>query len=166
MAAAHCADITSNDIMATIDDEEKSVGGETGVFDETMGILQTILLEEGFCEVQQAFFEKHFHHFNDSDENKFIYTDIFKQYSELVEGYLERELQSRMPDFNMHTFLESLETHRDEIVDDIFDLLLSCSDFITFKQTILSYKTSKEGAGLDLGALTVTPLSLFVEVYS
>lgn len=40
-----------------------------------------------------------------------------------------------------HTASPPHRTHRDEIVDDIFDLLLSCSDFITFKQTILSYKT-------------------------
>ena len=30
--------------------------------------------------------------------------------------------------------------HKDEIVEEVFDLLHSCLDFLTFKQTILSYK--------------------------
>ena len=29
--------------------------------------------------------------------------------TELVEGYLERELQARIPDFDMHAFLHSLQ---------------------------------------------------------
>lgn len=92
--------------------------------------------EDGFSDVHQAFLEEHYHHFDDSEENKFIYTNIFKQYvrnisvsivslkfqsenndcgmfknlqTELIEGYLEKELQSRMPTFDMHTFLQSLE---------------------------------------------------------
>lgn len=39
-----------------------------------------IISEEGFSAVQRTFLEKHCHHFEDSEENKFIYTDIFKQY--------------------------------------------------------------------------------------
>ena len=29
--------------------------------------------------------------------------------TELVEGYLERELQARIPDFDMHAFIHSLQ---------------------------------------------------------
>ena len=34
---------------------------------------------------------------------------MFVSQTELIENYLERELQTRMPAFNMHTFLGSLE---------------------------------------------------------
>ena len=89
-----------------------AVGGDTGLFDETMGHLQSILLgelcgqqclyavvagyhmtllmscashvvsisEESFSELREAFLEKHCQLFEDSEENKLIYTDIFKQY--------------------------------------------------------------------------------------
>ena len=72
--------------------------------------------------------EKYYNEFDDTEENKFIYTDIFKQYvsqnashfhnnilinfiyqTELVEGHLESELQARLPHFNMDKFMKSLE---------------------------------------------------------
>ena len=36
--------------------------------------------DEGFSEVQSGFMEKYYSEFEDSEENKFTYTDIFKQY--------------------------------------------------------------------------------------
>ena len=72
--------------------------------------------------------EKHYHHFEDVEENKFIYTDIFKEYvsdpppptcisdclslslqTELIEKHLEAELKLRVPGFVMEQFMKSLE---------------------------------------------------------
>ena len=73
--------------------------------------------------------EKHYHHFEDVEENKFIYTDIFKEYvsvptplplgisdcsslslqTELIEKHLESELKLRVPGFMMEQFMKSLE---------------------------------------------------------
>ena len=72
--------------------------------------------------------EKHYHHFEDVEENKFIYTDIFKEYvsapppptcindcsslslqTELIENHLESELKLRVPGFLMDQFIKSLE---------------------------------------------------------
>lgn len=36
--------------------------------------------EDALTELQREFMEKHYHHFEDREENKFIYTDIFKEY--------------------------------------------------------------------------------------
>ena len=36
--------------------------------------------EDAFQELQNEFMEKHYHHFEDVEENKLIYTDIFTQY--------------------------------------------------------------------------------------
>lgn len=49
-------------------------------FDNIVGAIQDILFEDSLSELQREFFDKHYHHFDDVDENKFIYTDIFKEY--------------------------------------------------------------------------------------
>ena len=36
--------------------------------------------ENEFSVMLRGFLEKHYHHFEETDENKFIYTDIFRQY--------------------------------------------------------------------------------------
>ena len=75
--------------------------------------------------------DKHYHHFEDVEENKFIYTDIFKEYvsvppppppptfigdcsslslqTELIETHLESELKLRIPGFVMEKFMKTLE---------------------------------------------------------
>lgn len=81
----------------------RSSNKEDAAFDEIIGHIQDILLgvencshfskfafikpccqsctvDDHFFEVQSGFMEKHYHEFEDSEENKFIYTDIFKQY--------------------------------------------------------------------------------------
>ena len=66
---------------------DRSSGPEDAQFDETVGHVQDILFEDGLAELQREFMDKHYHHFEDKDENKFIYTDIHKEYvsySELV----------------------------------------------------------------------------------
>ena len=60
----------------------KSSSKEEALFDETMGHIQDILLDDKFTEMQRGFMDKHYHHFEDVEENKFIYTDIFKEYTE------------------------------------------------------------------------------------
>ena len=37
-------------------------------------------LEGDFQELQQTFLQKYYHEFDDSEENKFVYTDIHKEY--------------------------------------------------------------------------------------
>ena len=96
--------------------------------------------------------EKHYHHFEDVEENKFIYTDIFKEYTELIEKHLEAELKLRVPGFVMEQFMKSLESHKDEIGEEIFDMLLSFSDFLTFKQMFLDYK-AVSGQSLHCGVV-------------
>lgn len=39
-----------------------------------------MIVGEEFTQLQQSFMEQHYHHFEDVEENKFIYTDIFKEY--------------------------------------------------------------------------------------
>ena len=72
---------------------------------------------------------------------------------------MESELKLRIPGFVMEKFMKTLESHKDEIGEEIFDMLLSFSDFLTFKQMFLDYKAEREGNALDLGGLVVNSLA-------
>ena len=54
-------------------------------FDVTVGALQEILMDENFEKMQRAFTNKHCLQFEATEENKLVYTDIFKQYQEMLE---------------------------------------------------------------------------------
>ncbi|KAK0137308.1 ADP-ribosylation factor-like protein 2-binding protein [Merluccius polli] len=104
--------------------------------------------------------DKHYMEFDDSDENKLSYTPIFNDYVDLLERHLERQLTERIPGFNMTAFTHLLMQHKEEVPADIFDMLLSFTDFMAFKEMFLDYRAEKEGKGLDLShGLVVTSLS-------
>ena len=67
--------------------------------------------------------------FEATEENKLCYTNIFKEYQDQIEGYLMKRLAEDVPDFNMEYFSNELQNRKDEIDEQIMDLLLSLSDF-------------------------------------
>ena len=85
-----------------------------------------------FTEMQYQFMEDHYHHFEDKDENKFVYTEIFAKYvrvvvvsshhyfsslviaiipsqTKLIEKYIDKELSMRIEGFEMSSFIHTLE---------------------------------------------------------
>ena len=115
-------------------------------FDRIVGVLEEILIEGEILEIQKNFCEKHCGIFEDTDENKLEYTDLFRQYTDIVEKGLEAKLQERIPDFKMSMFESLLKSREeDEMSADLFDILLSFGDFNEFKQYMLSVKR-----GLDM----------------
>ncbi|XP_075325456.1 ADP-ribosylation factor-like protein 2-binding protein isoform X2 [Odontesthes bonariensis] len=128
-------------------------------FDAVIGCIEDIIIEEDFQQLQQGFMDRHYLEFDDSDENKLCYTPIFNEYVELLEKHLEQQLMERVPSFNMKTFIELLMQHKDEVSGDIFDMLLTFTDFMAFKEMFLEYRASKEGRGLGLSqGLVITSL--------
>lgn len=76
-----------------------------------------------------------------------------------MEKYIEEQLLERIPGFNMAAFTTTLQHHKDEVAGDIFDMLLTFTDFLAFKEMFLDYRAEKEGRGLDLSSgLVVTSL--------
>ncbi|KAM9623967.1 ADP-ribosylation factor-like protein 2-binding protein isoform 2-T5 [Morphnus guianensis] len=129
-------------------------------FDAVVGYLEDIIMDDDFQLIQRTFMEKHYQEFDDSEENKLIYTSIFNEYISLVEKYIEEKLLDRIPGFNMTAFTMSLQQHKDEIAGDIFDMLLTFTDFLAFKEMFLDYRAEKEGRSLDLSSgLVVTSLN-------
>lgn len=109
-------------------------------FDEKIGGLEEIAMCDKFQEMLKEFGMKHCNVFEDTEENKFEYTDIFKSYSETIEKYLEGRMVERFPGFSMEQFIEELAAREDEVDGEVFEMLVSLADFETFKQQMLAYK--------------------------
>ncbi|RXM33544.1 RING finger and SPRY domain-containing protein 1 [Acipenser ruthenus] len=109
-------------------------------FDTVVGYLEDIMMGDEFQQLQGNFMEKHYLEFEDSEENKLSYTPIFNEHIDLLEKYIEQQLIERMPGFSMTAFTTSLQQHKDEIAGDIFDMLLTFTDFLAFKEMFLDYR--------------------------
>lgn len=59
--------------------------------------------------IQTNFLEKYYKEFEDDEENRLIYMDIFKKYLSTVEKYIEEQLTNRIPGFNLKQFEADLE---------------------------------------------------------
>eukprot|EP00745_Piridium_sociabile_P008133 TRINITY_DN154401_c0_g1_i1.p1 TRINITY_DN154401_c0_g1~~TRINITY_DN154401_c0_g1_i1.p1 ORF type:complete len:184 (+),score=59.03 TRINITY_DN154401_c0_g1_i1:73-624(+) len=119
-------------------------------FDQVVGHIEDIIMEDEFQQLQNDFLEKHYHQFEESEENKLCYTDIHKAYVQLVESFLVEEICKRVPDFSMQEFLQTLTLRKDELDGEVFELLLTFSDFVAFKELVLDFRADKEGRTVDL----------------
>eukprot|EP00928_Gymnodinium_smaydae_P097531 TRINITY_DN8855_c0_g1_i1.p1 TRINITY_DN8855_c0_g1~~TRINITY_DN8855_c0_g1_i1.p1 ORF type:complete len:228 (+),score=68.49 TRINITY_DN8855_c0_g1_i1:60-743(+) len=110
-------------------------------FDRKVGALQEVVTSSVFEKTLNDFCAQNCHVFEDTEENKLVYTEIFTKYTELIEGFLENALKQQLPGFDMQAFLEELVQRGEEEIDSaVFDLLLSLADFESFKQTMLACK--------------------------
>ncbi|XP_005446902.3 ADP-ribosylation factor-like protein 2-binding protein isoform X3 [Falco biarmicus] len=129
-------------------------------FDTVVGYLEAIIIDDDFQLTQRTFMEKHYREFDDSEEYKLIYTFIFNEYISIVKKYMEEKLLDLIPGFDMTAFTMSLQQHKDEMASELFDMLLTFTDFPAFKEMFLDYKAEKEGQSLDLSSgLVVTSLN-------
>ena len=119
-------------------------------FDFIIGTIEEIVMSHEFRNLQYEFMEKYYLEFEDTEENKFIYTDIFKEYGKIIERHLVNELQKRIPDFSMERFAASLKAHKNEITDEIFDMFTTFTDFLAFKEMFVDYRADKEGRNVEL----------------
>jgi len=125
---------------------------EDNFFDSIVGALENILMDEVFLGIQQEFCETNCEHFSEDEENKMIYTSLFETYTEMIEGYIQKRLSSEIEGFSMDKFGAMLGERQDEITGDVFDMLMSFTEFEEFKDLMLSYK-GQAGGGLGGGQL-------------
>ena len=128
----------------------KGTSAEDNKFDSIVGALEELLLDEEFVSLQDGFCEEHCHVFEDTEENKLEYTEIFVAYTERIEGFIAARLQDAIEDFDMEEFGAMLEARPDEVSGDVFDTLMSLSDFAEFKGLMLAHKNARGGLGLVL----------------
>eukprot|EP00669_Euglena_mutabilis_P006210 TRINITY_DN1907_c0_g1_i1.p1 TRINITY_DN1907_c0_g1~~TRINITY_DN1907_c0_g1_i1.p1 ORF type:complete len:179 (+),score=55.87 TRINITY_DN1907_c0_g1_i1:40-576(+) len=119
---------------------------EDEMFDNVIGKLEELIMDEEFQQKQNKFFAANCHHFSDWEENKLIYSDIHKQYVTEIEAYIEHVLRRGLPAFDMPQFVALLRSREDEVTGDIWDLLISFTDFVTFKELMLAFKRQAKAA--------------------
>lgn len=125
-------------------------GQEGSLFDETIGHIEDVLMDPKFQELQRNFMEKYWNEFDDTEENKLVYMDIFKEYTDVVEKYIENYLKKNIEDFSMESFISQLQDRKDDLDGEVFEILFTFSDFLVFKEMFLDYKAMKEGKVEDL----------------
>ncbi|XP_015920861.1 ADP-ribosylation factor-like protein 2-binding protein [Parasteatoda tepidariorum] len=119
-------------------------------FDVIIGHIEDIIIDPEFVNLQNDFMNRHYEIFEECEENKLEYMDIFNSYTELIEKHIETSLLRRMPEFSMKDFLKDIAKRHSELEGDVFDILVSFTDFISFKEMFLDYKAAKTGCTPDL----------------
>lgn len=129
-------------------------------FIQVIGCIEELVIDEKFLKLLSSFMDEHWTEFDDSDENKLIYMDIFEKYNAVIEKYIDEQLTKRIPGFNMNKFEEDLrfqiETiyfvlngllttlfcrlRQNELDGEIFEILSTFTDFLAFKLMFLDYK--------------------------
>ncbi|KAF3428277.1 hypothetical protein E2986_09147 [Frieseomelitta varia] len=132
---------------------------EDKLFDEIIGHIEDILLEDDFHAIQKKFLDNYWDVFEPAEENKLIYTNIFNEYTKAVENYIVNYLQKVIPDFNINTFLKHLNNKQNELEGEVFEVLSTFTDFMSFKEMFLDYRAMKEGKIQDLSyGISITSL--------
>lgn len=132
------------------EDPLEAYGGEGDLVDQTIGALEEIMMEEAVEAVRVGFCRDHCRHFDADEENKLIYMQLFKQYQTLLEREIETRLKAAIPGFDLQAFIQELSGREDMLDSDIFDLLLSFTDFATFKEIMVSHKMEEAGLGFEI----------------
>ncbi|KAK1120001.1 hypothetical protein K0M31_012732 [Melipona bicolor] len=131
---------------------------EDKLFDEIIGHIEDILLDD-FHAIQRKFLDNYWDVFEPAEENKLIYTNIFNEYNKAVENYIVNYLQKVIPHFNINTFLEHLNNKQNELEGEVFEVLSTFTDFMSFKEMFLDYRAMKEGKVQDLSyGISITSL--------
>lgn len=66
------------------------------------------MMDEKFTELHTNFMEKYYRQFENIEENKLEYMDIFRSYNEIIEKFIEDELCKKLPRFKMVEFEKEL----------------------------------------------------------
>ncbi|XP_012057909.1 PREDICTED: ADP-ribosylation factor-like protein 2-binding protein [Atta cephalotes] len=131
-------------------------------FDEVIGHIEDLLLEEDFQALQNKFLEKYWDVFEPVEDNKLIYTDIFNEYNKAVEEYIVDYLKKVKPQFTVDTFLHQLNEKQMELEGEVFEVLSTITDFLAFKEMFLDYRAVKEGKVADLSCgIAITSLKSY-----
>ena len=105
------------------------------------------MLDEAFDDIQNKFMKKYCSTFEDSQQNKSEYMEIFNLYQHDIEKFVEevencyiQSLHKKLETFDMAKFVGLLEKRHDQIDEQIFDIIESFTSFETFKRIMLENK--------------------------
>lgn len=144
-------------------EKEEVLAASTGskadnLFDDIVGELQSLVMRQEFQDVRDTFLKEHCSIFEDTEENKLEYTPLFKEWTRRLEGFIETELAAAIPSFTLAGFIKMLGTRRDQIDEELFDMLASLGDFQAFKEEMIAYRSFNEGGDVMSGFLQLSPV--------
>lgn len=139
-----------------IDDSEMidAGGGSSDAdieFDRVIGVIGEIVMNPQFAVAQATFLDQYCDEFEDAEDNKLCYTEIFNNYVSLIESALDQGLARFIPGFSMDAFQALLPDRLDEIPEELMEMLMSLSDFCAFKELMLEHKAAKNGGAFAGG---------------
>ena len=67
------------------------------------------LLEVGFQDLQDGFLSEHSDEFDEEEENKLVYMEIYNSYITEIEGYISKRLKELHPSFQMDLLLSMIQ---------------------------------------------------------
>ncbi|CBJ30390.1 ADP-ribosylation factor-like 2 binding protein [Ectocarpus siliculosus] len=144
--------------MDEIGEEEETFASNEGSeedqrFDSIVGALEEAVMDPAFASLQQVFVDEWcgayipqqlLREFEDVEENRLIYTDLFRQYTRLVERHLDGWLRQRIRGFEMETFMKMVAERQGEVVDDVSDILMAVGDFAEFKGMMVAHRKGRD----------------------
>ena len=117
-----------DDCMEDIVCDGNSFNERTNRLDKIMGALEELVAEESFQDFQDSFCAKHCLIFEEGEENKVEYMDIYHEWVGTLDTFLERALVAKCPGESMEDVLnliqEKLTDGGNPMEDgDIFDMV-------------------------------------------
>lgn len=112
-----------------------SAAVEADSFEAMVATLEEVMMDEGFNEKVGAFMQEHCHEFDEGEENKLVYTQLFADYTTMLETYIAEHISTRLPGFDMPAFCKVLRERAEELPMTHLDLdtLGAFGDFEAFK---------------------------------
>jgi hypothetical protein len=158
-ATAMATEVLAQDgpALCSEEPEDEEVLAEEGghaadPFDAILTELEVLMMDEALNAQIDEFTRKHCDIFEAGDENKLEYTQLFGEYTSLVETFIENQLGASLASFDMASFCQTLQekAKQDEGLLDhpALEMLSAYSDFGAFKELMLSAR-----AGADAEAV-------------
>lgn len=76
---------------------------------QVIGHIENLVMDEDFQNILNHFMESYYKQFDNKDENKIVYMEIFQLYTTAIEDFIVGQLNERMGFFDMERFVEELE---------------------------------------------------------
>lgn len=111
--------------------------------------LIDIVIKDDFNFARYEFFDAHSKKFEEEDENKLEYTEIHKQYVEVMEKFIDAKLAELHSAEVIEAFNQDfVKDHKkyDAIHPEAVDVLFGQVEFVKFKEQIIMFKQAMSGA--------------------
>ena len=90
-----------SEIFFEVVDSGENENERTNLIDAVVGKLEEILIDETFEERRLEFARENCQAFEDTEENKLVYTELFRAFSTLVEDALVQGMKADFPQFTV-----------------------------------------------------------------